>query len=484
METLNTIRSLTRLANLKFDTIGLDNHEIEKFLNTDLQKALKNALINLEKLLKDPFYSKILQLDENKQITYLQKDILNFYEEKYINPYVPLSAHGPWIITTFGSVIYDVGGYGMLAFGHNPDIINYLSKEQTMANVMTAQFIHAKFTSLLDQEIGSKFNIDSSSTIYNKYIFLNSGSEAMALALRLADVLGHLKGPDIKKDNIITVSFKGSFHGRLDRAARCSDSSIASYKKHLASYQDNNNIAIRPNNIEDLEKVFIENSIETSGKFIDCLVLEPVMGEGCPGLSITKEFYERARELTKIYGSLLIIDSVQAGFRANGYLSICDYFDQFVLEPDIEVFSKSINGGQVPLSVIALNKTAVDLYKYGIYGNTMTGNPRSLEIGSHVLEIMSERSIKQNIQNKGLEFLNMLKKIALVKDKIIECQGTGLLLSIKMSSSVDIALLERNFRMKGLGIIHGSNHSLRFTPNFLVTNEEIDLIYRILSSNL
>ena len=473
METLNKIRSLTRTENLKFDTIGLNDDIIESFISDDkLIRALENSLNKLSELRDDQFYSKILQLDEDKQIKYIQKDILNFYEEKYINPYVPLSSYGPWIITTFGSVIYDVGGYGMLSLGHNPDIIENLSEKQTMTNIMTAQFIHAKYTSLLDHEIGSKFSSDDQGhcAIYDKYIFLNSGSEAMALATRLANTLEHSNNLER-----YTVSLKGSFHGRLDLAAKASGSSRTNYVKHLASFQEKDrNIFIRANNIEDLLEVFNRDI------FIDCLILEPVIGEGSPGLALTKEFYERARLLTKERGTLLIIDSVQAGLRANGHLSVIDYFNEKVMEPDIEVFSKAINAGQCALSILALSKTATNLYKYGIYGNTMTANPRALELSSKVLEIMSDKEIKQNIQEMGLDFLLMLKKLEQNKIKIVSCQGTGLLLSLKISDEYDIASIERSFRLKGLGLIHGSDNSLRFTPNFYIKEAEIDMIYNLL----
>ena len=53
--------------------------------------------------------------------------------------------------------------------------------------------------------------------------------------------------------------------------------------------------------------------------------MEPVMGEGNPGQAITPEFYARARELTEAHGALLLVDSIQAGLRTHGVLSICDY---------------------------------------------------------------------------------------------------------------------------------------------------------------
>ena len=111
------------------------------------------------------------------------------------------------------------------------------------------------------------------------------------------------------------------------------------------------------------------------------------MGEGNPGQAISADFYARARELTQEHGSLLLIDSIQAGLRAHGVLSIVDYPGfQDLPAPDMETYSKALNAGQYPLSVLAMNQRAADLYRTGIYGNTMTSNPRALDVAAAVFD--------------------------------------------------------------------------------------------------
>ena len=36
--------------------------------------------------------------------------------------------------------------------------------------------------------------------------------------------------------------------------------------------------------------------------------------------------------------------------------------------------------------------------------------------------------------------------------------------------------VEENMRLHGIGVIHGGQNSLRYTPHFAITSEEIDLI--------
>lgn len=65
------------------------------------------------------------------------------------------------------------------------------------------------------------------------------------------------------------------------------------------------------------------------------------MGEGNPGEAITREFYGAAREETRRARSLLVVDSIQAGLRARGALSIVDYPGFADADaPDMETYSK------------------------------------------------------------------------------------------------------------------------------------------------
>ena len=55
---------------------------------------------------------------------------------------------------------------------------------------------------------------------------------------------------------------------------------------------------------------------------------------------------------------------MQAGLRATGDLSLVDWPRFASCEPpDFEVFSKALNGGQFPLSVVAFSERANDAYK-------------------------------------------------------------------------------------------------------------------------
>jgi acetylornithine/succinyldiaminopimelate/putrescine aminotransferase len=213
------------------------------------------------------------------------------------------------------------------------------------------------------------------------------------------------------------------------------------------------------------------------------------MGEGNPGLSITRDFYDMARKLSDVHGSFLLIDSIQAGLRGQGCLSIVDYpgFEDCEV-PDFETWSKALNAGQYPLSVLGMSERASKTYVVGVYGNTMTTNPRSLETAISVLEHITPE-LRQNIRERGKEFVSKLEKLsAAMPGCITKVQGTGLLLSAELDPArfavVGVDGVEQWCRRNGLGVIHGGINALRFTPHFLITSEEIDMIVSLVQSCL
>ena len=460
-------------------THGLSEDVLKSFVEKDpnLTEAINNAMEQYGFIKQH--YPDIINLDEADQVAYVQQSFVNFYAGDAINPYVALAAKGPWVITLKGAVLHDNGGYGMLGAGHAPDyVLQTMAKPHVMANIMTGNIYQRRFTDLLQKEIGVK----RSHCPFNQFICMNSGSEAVTVASRISDVnaknLTGQKGDHYGK-TIKIMALEGAFHGRTDRPAQYSDSSLKSYKKNLASFQGRNNLITVPiNDIEALEQAF--DQAAQNKEFIESLFMEPVMGEGNPGVALTPEFYAKARELTEEHGSLLLIDSIQAGLRAQGCLSICDYpgFEDLAA-PDMETYSKALNAGHYPLSVLAMNKKAADLYVVGIYGNTMTANPKALDVAYEVLTHMTPE-IKQNIRDMGQLFKTKLLALKeRLNGEITAVEGTGLLFSCELSDEFKAYgedSIEEYLRYQGVGVIHGGENSLRFTPHFNITEAEVDLI--------
>ena len=139
-------------------------------------------------------------------------------------------------------------------------------------------------------------------------------------------------------------------------------------------------------------------------------------------------------------------------------------------------------------SVIGLSERAAGLYVVGVYGNTMTTNPRALETAVSVLKRITPE-MRNNIRDSGAE---LVSKLTQLQSEYPECitlvQGTGLLLCAELDPErfpvVGYGGVEEWCREQGLGVIHGGKNALRFTPHFGLTSAEIDLIVSIVKDCL
>ncbi|QNN47180.1 aminotransferase class III-fold pyridoxal phosphate-dependent enzyme [Thermomonas brevis] len=477
MSLIDTLAPLR--AHGKARTTGLTDAIVLDFAARDAQlgEAVAAAATEYERIRAE--FPELLDLDEDAQAREVQAGFVNFYAADAANPYVALTARGPWIVTLKGAVLYDTGGYGMLGLGHAPQaVIEAMAKPQAMANIMTPNVSQLRFARAMRKEIGQT----AGGCPYTAFMCLNSGSESVSLASRivdanaksLTDAGARHAGKAIKR-----LVVKGAFHGRTERPALYSDSSRKTYIQHLASFRGEDSVVtVPPYDMDALRKAFAD--ADANGWFIEAMFLEPVMGEGDPGRSVPVAFYNLARELTAAHGSLLLVDSIQAGLRATGYLSIVDYPGfEGIQAPDMETYSKALNAGQYPLSVVAVTERAADIYKRGLYGNTMTANPRALDVACTVLGQLTP-ALRANIQQRGRDAIALLEALkAELGGPITKVQGTGLLFSCELTKEFKgygAGSTEEWMREHGIGVIHGGENSLRFTPQFAVTEDEMKLV--------
>ncbi|HPW20805.1 MAG TPA: aminotransferase class III-fold pyridoxal phosphate-dependent enzyme [Vicinamibacterales bacterium] len=469
-------------------TAGLPGDVVDRFASRDPRLGRAIDAARWRRTAMEASCGSLFRLSERDLCSRLQERILNFYGAAGVNPYVPLAAEGPWIVTSHGAVLHDSGGYGMLGLGHAPAaVLEAVAEPHVMANVMTPSFSQHRLTERLVREIGRS----RGACPFDRFVFLNSGSDAVTFACRVSDIRaraltdpgGRRVGRTVKRLAVVD-----GFHGRTEGPARLSESCRAGYAKHLASFRGPDSLVFVPvNDIAALQKAF--SDAEREGAFFEAMFVEPVMGEGAPGLALTPEYYDAARSLTADSGSFLVVDSIQAALRAQGCLSIVDYPGfEASRPPDIETYSKALNAGQYPLSVVALTSEAAATYVTGLYGNTMTANPRAMEAACAVLDAVTD-DLRLNIRERGRDLRDGLEALSHEFPGAIErVVGTGLMVSAMLNPAryrvVGEDGFERFLRTNGIEMIHGGDTGLRFTPAFDITREEVDLIVSVVRRGL
>src|SRR3546814_4463902 len=113
----------------------------------------------------------------------------------------------------------------MLGFGHAPQaIIDAMARPQAMANIMTPSLSQLRAERALRKEIGHSMG----GCPFASFMCLNSGSESVSLAARIADTNTKAMTDDGARHagrKVKRLVVKGSFHGRTDRPALYSDRS-------------------------------------------------------------------------------------------------------------------------------------------------------------------------------------------------------------------------------------------------------------------
>ncbi len=460
-------------------TPGLPMEVVAQFENDETLSLAVDAAIDARKCLTVEEIA-LIAGPEADALNALQVDFANFYAAATRTPYIPLGACGPWVVSAHGAVIYETAGYGMLGLGHAPEkILDAMKPAYAMANIMTPSFLQKRFTTLLKKELGN--TRPDGKCPFERFICMNSGSEAVSVACRISDVNAKsLVGNAETTPKYVSLS--GSFHGRTFRAAQLSNSCKEDYRDKLASFAsdvEGKTLTVEQDDPGALEALF--EKVYADGGVIEAVFMEPVQGEGNPGRALSPAMYATARRLTREKGTLLVVDSIQAGMRAQGSLSIVDYPGFRELDPpDIEVYSKALNAGQYPLSIIALAGRAAEAFTAGIYGNTMTGNPRALAAGCAVLESMTPL-LKKNIVDRGVELKEKFLALkAEFEQDVPIVEGTGLLVSFGLNKErLDVVgdeAIEQFMRRNGINVIHGGVNRLRFTPWFAMTSQEVDLL--------
>ncbi len=385
------------------------------------------------------------------------------------------------MVSLKGAVLYDAGGYGMLGFGHAPAaVLEAMARPQVMANVMTSNLAQHRFTGMLRREIGHT----RGGCPYTRFMCLNSGSEAVGLTTRIVDINAKLQtepGARHAGATIKRVVVKGSFHGRTDRPGLYSDSSRRTYVQHLTSYRGEDSvIAIAPYDVAALRRAFADAA--TRGWFIEAVFLEPVMGEGDPGRALPVEFYSAARELTRAHGSLLLIDSIQAGpARARGALAgrlsrlrrrrAAGHGNLFQgaqrrAVPAVGAGGDHARGRPVPQGRVRQH-----------HDNQSARARRGLRHAgpSHPADAREHPRARRTGPAQARTPEERTRTAAL----ITRVQGTGLLFSCELASQFKCygaGSTEEWLRQRGVNVIHGGENSLRFTPHFAMDEEELDLL--------
>src|SRR5438093_118185 len=177
-----------------------------------------------------------------------------------------------------------------------------------------------------------------------------------------------------------------------------------------------------------------------SGLLAEAFVIETVQGKGCQ--TSKTDFFVRAQELCRKYGTLLISDEVQTGLGRTGKMF---GFQHWNLEPDIITLAKTLSGGYVPCGAIVTRreiyqKTFSRMDRCVVHSTTFGRNNLAMACGLAALEIIDNEKLTENSAKMGALLMEKVDTLRAKHSFIKEVRGKGLMIGIEFHEPQEFKL--------------------------------------------
>jgi acetylornithine/succinyldiaminopimelate/putrescine aminotransferase len=292
----------------------------------------------------------------------------------------------------------------------------------------------------------------------NTCFFVNSGSEAVEGALKLAK---RYTG----KSRIISFrnAYHGSTHGAL--SIQGSESSRNAFRPLLPD-----TFQIDFNDEKSLDLINIKTA---------CVIVEPVQGEA--GVILPGEMYlEKIRKRCDETGALLIFDEIQTGFGRTGYMFAANRYN---VVPDIMLLAKALGGG-MPLGAFISSREIMSVLTSDPplgHITTFGGHPVCCAAGNAALQVIIEEKLAEKCIIKSALFREKLKH-----PLISEVRGEGLLLAVQLTDKLFVPYVVANAHRYGLFLDYFlfCDSAIRLAPPLIISEKEIESACTLLLSLL
>ncbi len=287
------------------------------------------------------------------------------------NPIFIKEAKGSKIIDVDHNIYIDlVQSYGPMILGHKNKKVDS-AVEKALKSGYT-------FGASTEMEIKLANLVCKSIKTIDKIRFVNSGTEAVLSALRLARAY-------TGKSKII--KFSGCYHGHSDALLVAAGSGVATLSipgsKGVPEEAVKNTLIAEYNNIESVKQLIDQH------KDIAGIILEPVAGN-MGVVRPNQQFVEQLNELTSANDILMIVDEVMTGYRTKFGAT----HELLGFNADIVCLGKVIGGG-FPVGAYGARNEIMEMvaplgemYQAG----TLSGNPIAMACGYATLKTLKKRS--------------------------------------------------------------------------------------------
>jgi 4-aminobutyrate aminotransferase-like enzyme/Ser/Thr protein kinase RdoA (MazF antagonist) len=336
------------------------------------------------------------------------------------------------IVRGFGAYLYDTDGRRYLDtvnnvahVGHeHPKVVEAGQYQMRLLNTNT-RYLHPKVVEYAEALLAT---FPPELCVVH---FVNSGSEANELALRMAEAISGSRE---------MIALEVGYHGNTGRTIDVSSYKFDGQGGHGAPPQTQ--ILPMPDVFRGLHRNpkeaatqyadYVEQAIQTihdKGEKVAGFIAESILS--CGGQIVLPDTYlQQVYQKVRSVGGLCIADEVQVGFGRVG-----THFWGFELQdvvPDIVTLGKPIGNGH-PMGAVVCTRAVADAFANGMeFFSTFGGNPVSSAIGHAVLQVVQEEGLQKNALKVGKQLkkglLELQKKYPIIGD----VRGHGLFIGFEL----------------------------------------------------
>ncbi|MBB4077592.1 4-aminobutyrate aminotransferase-like enzyme/Ser/Thr protein kinase RdoA (MazF antagonist) [Lewinella aquimaris] len=244
--------------------------------------------------------------------------------------------------------------------------------------------------------------------------FVNSGSEANELALRMAEACTGTRR---------TLAMEMGYHGNSNRTIEVSSYKFA--RRGGQGQPPDTSLLPIPDQLRNRNLDPTPHLPESKVSFIAESILS------CGGqIPLPPGYLRQVYDHVRSRGGVCIADEVQTGLGRVG-----SHYWAFELQevvPDIVTIGKPIGNGH-PLAAVVCTEAVAEAFANGMeYFNTFGGNPVSSAVGLSVLQVIEEEHLMENARGVGSYLTGLLSSLRAEHPIIADVRGPGLFLGFEL----------------------------------------------------
>lgn len=294
----------------------------------------------------------------------------------------------------------------------------------------------SQFSNQPAEELASFLN---DKTGYPWTFFVNSGSEAVETAIKIAIQHWQEKGKPLKRKILSRwLSYHGITFGALSASGHPSrrerfDSFLGDWPTIEPPYcahcpfgktYPSCGLACASQLDTMITRIGAEN--------IAAFMAEPIIGAAGGAITPPKGYYERIKEICEAHDILFISDEVMTGCGRTGtFLAL----EQWGVMADIVAVGKGLSAGYAPIAATLISEKIMEPIVQGskviMSGHTFSGNPMSATAALAVLKLIDSEKIIEGVDQKGTYLKNLLEKCRTEFPFIQDIRGRGLMWGIE-----------------------------------------------------